>query len=77
MNAILTAARRRPWWAVALLLALAWIGVVAYETLAHPLTAGIWYFQVSDIVYGSYPGVAAIAGLCWLVERSRVFGAGA
>jgi hypothetical protein len=74
MSALLAGLRRRPWRAVALVLAVAWIAVVTYESLTHvEYGASRWFYELTAIASGSFGGVASIAALSWLVERSRLF----
>ncbi len=56
---------------VGVLLAIAWIVIVAYETLFVEPRIG-WYGDIAQVISESVSGVIALAALVWLIERSRI-----
>jgi hypothetical protein len=63
--------RRRPVPACGVVLACAWLGLNAYESVAHPNRFGGlgWYETLRFTVQFCAIGVVAIAALVWLVEQ--------
>ena len=71
VEGVLAAFGRRPVAGVGLLVAAAWIAVVAVEcSTAYPWDGGGWYATAVEIADFAWRGVAGVAALVWLVERA-------
>lgn len=68
---VLAALRRRPVAGVGLVVAAAWIVLVAVECFTtYPFDRGGPYAEVNQIVDFAGPGVLGVAALVWLLERA-------
>lgn len=73
IDALRAAVRRRPWRVLALVAALSWIGVEVYQSLSlYPFDLATASSHLFDVVARSVGGVAGIAALVWLIDRSEL-----